>query len=232
VDIHDKLDELTALVEEARSMPMSASCIVNRGDVLALIDDVRELLPEEFRHAELLLQDREAVVDEGQREADRLVTEARAEADATLAAARDEAETTLAQARSQSEALVARATAEHERLVSDTEVAAAAQARAHEVVAAAEAESARLHRESDEYVESRLASLDELLERTLSTVRRGRAKLAGRADDEPVDGEAPGAVGGYEPQVDTTPPMDAAGRPGEPYDQGAVYRTDLGNFAR
>ena len=35
MDVHDKLDELIALVENARSMPMSASCIVNRGDVLA-----------------------------------------------------------------------------------------------------------------------------------------------------------------------------------------------------
>jgi cell division septum initiation protein DivIVA len=79
VDVHDKLDELTAMVEGARSMPMSASCILNRSEVLALIDDVRELLPEEFRHAEILLQDREAVVDEGRREAARLLDQARSE---------------------------------------------------------------------------------------------------------------------------------------------------------
>jgi crotonobetainyl-CoA:carnitine CoA-transferase CaiB-like acyl-CoA transferase len=79
VDVHDKLDELTAVVENARSMPMSASCIVNRGDVLAMLDELRQLLPEEFRHAQLLLADREAVVEEGRREAARLVEEARAE---------------------------------------------------------------------------------------------------------------------------------------------------------
>ena len=75
--MHDKLDELTAAVESARAMPMSASCIINRGEVLALIDDVRELLPEEFRHAQLLLEDRDAVVDEGRREVQRLLDEAR-----------------------------------------------------------------------------------------------------------------------------------------------------------
>ena len=79
MDVHDKLDELAAVVENARSMPMSASCVINRGEVLGLLEELRELLPEEFRHAEMLLQDREAVVDEGRREAARVVEVAQAE---------------------------------------------------------------------------------------------------------------------------------------------------------
>jgi cell division septum initiation protein DivIVA len=79
LDIHTKLDELTELVTEARSMPMSASCILNRAEVLALLDEVRELLPEELHHAETLLEEREAVVAEGRREAERLVEDARAQ---------------------------------------------------------------------------------------------------------------------------------------------------------
>ncbi|HSF27392.1 MAG TPA: hypothetical protein VLC50_07745 [Actinomycetes bacterium] len=79
MDVDDKLDELVALVENARSMPLSASCIVNRGDLLALLDEMRQLLPEEFRHAQLLLADRDAVVEEGRREVARLLEQARAE---------------------------------------------------------------------------------------------------------------------------------------------------------
>jgi hypothetical protein len=79
VDVHDKLDELTTVVENARSMPMSASCVINRGEVLGLLEELRELLPEEFRHAEMLLTDREAVVDEGHREATRIIEAAHAE---------------------------------------------------------------------------------------------------------------------------------------------------------
>ena len=79
MDVHDKLDELTAVVEGARSMPMSASCVVNRGEVLALLEELRGLLPEEFRHAQMLLADRESVVDEGRREAARLLVRAEEE---------------------------------------------------------------------------------------------------------------------------------------------------------
>ena len=46
MDVHEKLDELSGLVEEARSMPMSASCIVNRAELLGLLEEMRELLPE------------------------------------------------------------------------------------------------------------------------------------------------------------------------------------------
>jgi cell division septum initiation protein DivIVA len=76
VDVHEKIDELISLVENARAMPMSASCMVNRAEVVGLLQDVKELLPEEFRHAELLLRDREAVIDEGRREAERILAKA------------------------------------------------------------------------------------------------------------------------------------------------------------
>ena len=79
MDVHTKLDELTELVTEARSMPMSASCILNRAEMLTLLDELRELIPEELHHAETVLEEREAVVAEGRREAERLVEDARAE---------------------------------------------------------------------------------------------------------------------------------------------------------
>ena len=81
MDVHEKLDELSSLVEEARSMPMSASCIVNRAELLGLLEELRELLPEEFRHAQLLLDDREAVVEEGRREAQKVIAEAEVQRD-------------------------------------------------------------------------------------------------------------------------------------------------------
>jgi hypothetical protein len=81
VDVHDKLDEITRYVEDARAMPMSASALVNRAELLGLLDDLRELLPEELHHADLLLSDREAVVEQGRTEAEQLLTAAQVEHD-------------------------------------------------------------------------------------------------------------------------------------------------------
>jgi hypothetical protein len=81
VDVHDKLDEITQYVEDARAMPMSASALVNRVELLGMLDELRELLPEELHHADLLLSDREAVVEQGRAQAEQLLAQAQAEHD-------------------------------------------------------------------------------------------------------------------------------------------------------
>ncbi len=79
MDVHDKLEEIVSLVEGARAMPMSASCMVNRGELLAHLDELRELLPQDLDLADRLLAEREHVVEEGRAEAERIVGVAQAE---------------------------------------------------------------------------------------------------------------------------------------------------------
>ncbi len=79
MDVHDKLADLMDLIEQARAMPMSASALVNRHEVLAMLDELRELLPEDLHNADVLLADREAVLAQGQAEADALIAAAHQE---------------------------------------------------------------------------------------------------------------------------------------------------------
>src|SRR5215208_4081362 len=97
--VFESLDALVTVVEEARGLPMTANCVVPRGDILELLDDVREALPgelddeQEAEHTRTTANaDAEQLVSEARGEAQRLVAEARAEAGATVAQARHEAE--------------------------------------------------------------------------------------------------------------------------------------------
>jgi cell division septum initiation protein DivIVA len=109
VDVAKKLDELLDLVENARSMPMSASCVVNRQEMMERLDELRGLLPEELNQASRLLGDKDAVLAEGRREAERVLAHAREERGALIAdteVAREaygEAERILAEARADAE---------------------------------------------------------------------------------------------------------------------------------
>ncbi len=85
MDVSPKLDELIALVESARSMPMSASCVVNRAEVVARLEEVKNLLPEEMNRARQILSDRDAVLEESRREAERVISGAREERGALIA---------------------------------------------------------------------------------------------------------------------------------------------------
>ncbi|WP_222853983.1 hypothetical protein [Fodinicola acaciae] len=75
----DRIDELTAMVEQARGVPMSSNCIINRGELLGLLDELRVELPTEIRRAQALLEERDKLVAAGQREADRIIAEGHTE---------------------------------------------------------------------------------------------------------------------------------------------------------
>ncbi len=78
-EVHTKLAELVSLVESARAMPMSASCVVNRAELLERLSDLESLLPETISRAQEVLGDRQGVVEEGHREAARIIADAREE---------------------------------------------------------------------------------------------------------------------------------------------------------
>ena len=77
--VHERLNELTAMVRNAKAMPMSASCLVNRAEMLEILDRLRQELPANLHHAQALLSDREAVLAAGRQEAERILEGARGE---------------------------------------------------------------------------------------------------------------------------------------------------------
>jgi cell division septum initiation protein DivIVA len=182
--VPDALDELVALVESARALPLSASCVLPREHVLDLLDELRAALPKALEDAREVLVARQELLGQARDRRDRVTDDARAEADRVLGAARAEADRLLAAAR-----------AESERLVSEAGVRRAAEAEARGVLEAARQRADRLRADADAYADRRLASLEETLSRLLSTLERGRELLGRRADpaaqrDPRLDGAA------------------------------------------
>lgn len=66
-----------------------------------------------------------------------------------------------------------------ERMVERTEVSKAAELRAQKIVADAEAEARRMRRETEDFCDARLASLEGILDRTRTVVATGRNRLQG-----------------------------------------------------
>ena len=75
--IDQLLLELRDIVEHARTMPMSASVLVNREEVLDLVDEILAAFPEELRQARWLLKERDDFLVQAHREADEILASAR-----------------------------------------------------------------------------------------------------------------------------------------------------------
>lgn len=79
--VESVLREIRDLIEQARPMPLSTSVMINQSELLDLVDEAAERLPEELRAAKWLLKQREEFLARTRREAEEILDEAREKAD-------------------------------------------------------------------------------------------------------------------------------------------------------
>ena len=105
MDSVEKLTSAITMVEEARGVPLSASCVVHRGEMLELLDEAREALPNDLESAQKLIAARDAIIEEGRVSAEQMIAMARedvarmVEQTTIVQMARDEARKILDEAR-------------------------------------------------------------------------------------------------------------------------------------
>jgi vacuolar-type H+-ATPase subunit H len=146
MDAIERLYAAITMVKEAKGVPLSASCVMHRGELLELLDQVRTSFPSDLERAQEILRQHEAIVEE-----------ARASADSLIALAREEVASMVAQ----------------------TEIVAAARKESQKILDEVDAEARAQRDDIDAYIDSRLATLEVILNKTLDVVNRGREKLGG-----------------------------------------------------
>jgi cell division septum initiation protein DivIVA len=189
--LYETVDELTTVIENARSVPMSGSCMVPRDHLLDLLDDLRESLPEDVQAAGAIVEQRTEILQQAQAEAERLTGATREESEQLLSAARRQREDLLGTARRQRDELLTRAQAEAEDLLADAEAEARrliVEGRAHReaLIAEAVAEHERLITETEVY-QGAVARADELGAQTATDVARMRAEVDQYVDSRLAD---------------------------------------------
>ena len=195
--LYETVDELTTVIENARSVPMSGSCMVPRDHLLDLLDELRESLPEEVQQAGAIVEQRTEILQQAQAEAERLTGRTRSETeqvigtarrqrDELIGTARRQRDELIAEAQEQADQLLAVAEAEAEALVAEgrrrrDQLIADGEARRAELVAAGQDEHDQLVTETEVY-RGAVSRADELGAQTLAEVARMRAEV-----DEYVD---------------------------------------------
>ena len=125
--LYETVDELTTVIENARSVPMSGSCMVPRDHLLDLLDDLRESLPNEVQRAGRIVEQRTEILEQAQAEAERLTEETRAESEQLVASARRTRDEVLGMARRSRDELVSQAQTEAEELLTQADAIATQQ---------------------------------------------------------------------------------------------------------
>ncbi|MFF3415656.1 cell division initiation protein [Streptomyces sp. NPDC002698] len=207
MDVQKKLDEIVQTVGSARSMPMSASCVVNRAELLSLLEEVRQALPGSLAQAQELIGGREEMVERARQEAERIIETAHAERGSLISdtevarRSQNEADRILNESRREAEEIRAEADDYVDSQLANFEVVLTktlgSVGRGREKLLGTgpgldeqgyEDEDApersydpeTLRRNADEYVDAKLGAFEAVLAKTLEAVGRGREKLQGR----------------------------------------------------
>ncbi|MGW1763207.1 DivIVA domain-containing protein [Streptomyces sp. NPDC002073] len=191
MDVQKKLDEIVETIGSARSMPMSASCVVNRAELLALLDEVRQALPGSLAQARQLIGGRDQMVEEARQEAERIIETAhlqrgslisdtevarrsQAEADRILDEARRQAE----EIRAEADDYVDSKLANFEVVLTKT-IGSVGRGR-DKLLGHAPGLAEEGYANADEYIAAKIGAFEAVLGKTLEAVGRGRQKLVGR----------------------------------------------------
>ena len=151
MDAIEKLETAIKMIEEARGVPLSASAVIHRGEMAAVLDALKKSLPKTIAQAEKILQDKDQIIEEGRASAEQLISIAREE---------------VAQ------------------MVEQTAIMKTAREEAARLIEEARDEANLQRDEIEHYIDSRLATLEVILNKTQDPVARGRERLAGAQDKD------------------------------------------------
>jgi len=146
MDVIDNLEAAIAAVEEARSVPLSASCVVNRSEMLKLLDSIKVAFPNDLAKAISIQRRQEDILEDANQQADAIIEQAR------------------------QEVVI---------LVEQTTIVSSARKEANRILADANSESKKDREEIEAYIDSRLATLEVILNKTLDVISKGRDQLGG-----------------------------------------------------
>lgn len=176
------LTDLVEIVETARALPMSSSCVVPREQMLDLLDALREVMPPEMAQARAVVARRDSIEQSASEASEQTLAEARAEGERLVYAARVQAHELLESAR-----------AEQATLLSSSSIHQLAEQEAASARAAADQYAEAVRRGGEQYAHQTLSDLIDLLGAAARTAENGRQALADRsaaADREAAAGAA------------------------------------------
>src|SRR3972149_11343160 len=80
MDVLVLIDKLDDLVHGASTFPMTDKVMIDRDEIYDLLDQMRATIPEEIKQARWIVKERQEMLAEARREADRIIGDAREQA--------------------------------------------------------------------------------------------------------------------------------------------------------
>lgn len=159
LNLYDMLDDLERLISEGKKVPLTNQYVINRDNVVDMIQRIRDSLPEAVVQADQVLAQEAQIIAEANSHFGNIIAEAESKARAlsldskqraekTVNDANDEADHTVADAQQQAGQMIADAKKRAEEMVAKSAIMAEADREATRLLTEADREASRITQES------------------------------------------------------------------------------------
>lgn len=85
MDIIAELETIMDRIRAAKPVPLSASAMINKQEILDMLEAVKQSAPEELKQARWVMRDREDLISQSQQKAEKMLRDAQSERDRLVA---------------------------------------------------------------------------------------------------------------------------------------------------
>lgn len=197
MNIIEEIKNLELIIKESKSLPGTSKVMVDKKRSLEIIKEVIASLPSEFDEAGMVTRQKEAIIDQADKEAARIRSYADEESSTMREIAKRDAAGILAKAEEQAESMIEETSIIEGANKKSEEMINEAQSQSEGIVLNAQQESSRMLEESeqvsadrrdgaDNYAKEVLYALEERISTILSQVRSGLDLLDDPAENENI----------------------------------------------
>lgn len=144
MDALELIDKLEEIIQKSKKIPFSSNFIINENEIYDILDELKNIIPEEFKQARWIVKERENMLDEAKRQANKILNEAEEKAEVRL---------------------------------SENEIMKNAIKKSEEIISVTEAKARTIRLEAEDYADEKLASLEAVIYKILSTLEKGREQF-------------------------------------------------------
>ncbi len=141
MDALELIDKFEEVLNKSKKIPFSSSFIVNENEIFEILDELKNILPEEFKQARWIVKERENMLEEAKRQSINIIRDAEERA---------------------------------EKILSESDIMRNAVKKADELVSISEAKARTIRLEAEDYADEKLASLEAVLYKILSSIEKSR----------------------------------------------------------
>ncbi len=173
----DMLDMMEQLINGGRKSLISSRVSIDREELLGLIYELRNVLPDEIKQANAYYKESQNILQGAHDNAEQILGKAQNDSDICIARAQQEANAIITDAHEDAELIIKEAEQTRQQMIDSHQITQMATEQARQIVDDANAKAREIRKGTRDYMDGKLTEMSEFMTRLYNEVEANRKAL-------------------------------------------------------